>query len=274
MFDRIGTSRKYRWNRPGDVLAGQWKMFRDVLRVDMSRNIRGFDPWSGWEFSGVWMVAAAVILAVAGAEAEEQALAAREIVRRIDATERVAASEGIYRQVITTSGGEKRTLEMKGYSRDRNDKQLMVYTAPRRVEGDKILMLNGGDDIWFYTPKTDRVRHLASHARRRQVQGSDFAYEDMAGGSIEEDYGYELLGEEEVEGVACYKLELIPKESGPHYSKLILWAEKGKFVSRRIDYFEDGELLKRLTAGDVRQVGGHWYPMRMVMRNLREGGRR
>ena len=274
MFGRIGISRKDRWNQPGDILAGQWKMFRDVLRIDMSRNVREFDHWSGWVFSGVSMVAAAVILAVAGAAAQEQPpeLTLEEIVRRIDATERVAASQGTYRQVITTSGGEKRTLEMQGYSRDRNDKQLMVYTAPRRVEGDKILMLNEGDDIWFYTPKTDRVRHLASHAKRRRVQGSDFAYEDMAGGSIEEDYAYRLLGEEAIEKVTCYKLELIPTESGPHYSKLIMWAEKERFVSRRIDYFEDGKLLKRLTTDDVRQIDGHWYPMRMVMRNLREGG--
>ncbi|MBT4497857.1 MAG: outer membrane lipoprotein-sorting protein [Gemmatimonadetes bacterium] len=217
-----------------------------------------------------WSVLLIVFLGTMTAAAEELAVA--EIIRRIDATERVASSEGVAKQTIITSGGKKRTLEAKTYSRDRNDKQLLVYIAPRRVKGDKILMLNEGDDIWFYTPKTDRVRHLASHARRRKVQGSDFAYEDMAGGSIEEDYTCKLLGEEEIEKVACYQLELIPTENGPHYSKLILWAEREKFVTRRIDYFEEGALLKRLTTGDVRQIDGHWYPMEMVMRNLQEGG--
>jgi len=207
-----------------------------------------------------------------GTTATAEELAVAEIVRRIDATERLAASEGLVEQTIITSGGKKRTLKAKTYSRDRNDKQLMIYTAPRRVKGDKILMLNEGDDIWFYTPKTDRVRHLASHARRRKVQGSDFAYEDMAGGSIEEDYVCKLLGEEEIDEIACYQLELIPTESGPHYSKLILWAEKEKFVTRRIDYYEEGELLKRLITSDVRRIDGHWYPMEMVMRNLQEGG--
>lgn len=217
-----------------------------------------------------WGVLLILFLGTTAAEAKELAVA--EVIRKIDATERVASSEGVVEQTIITSGGKKRTLKAKSYSRDRNDKQLMIYTAPRRVKGDKILMLNEGDDIWFYTPKTDRVRHLASHARRRKVQGSDFAYEDMAGGSIEEDYACTLLGEEEIDDVACYQLELIPTESGPHYSKLILWAEKARFVTRRIDYYEEDELLKRLTTGDVRQIDGHWYPMEMVMRNLQEGG--
>ena len=153
-------------------------------------------------------------------------LSVLDIIRRIDQTERVAASEGEFRQVITTSGGRERTLEMRAYSRDRNDKQLLEYTAPRRVKGDKILMLDEGNDIWFYTPKTDRVRHLASHARRQKVQGSDFAYEDMAGGSLEDDYTCALLGSERVEQNPCYKLELIPTQTGPHYSRLILWADR------------------------------------------------
>jgi outer membrane lipoprotein-sorting protein len=196
-----------------------------------------------------------------------------QVVRRIDATERVRSSRGSMRQVITTSGGAERTLEMEAWSRDRNDKQLVVYTAPRRVAGDKILMLNQGDDIWFYTPRTDRVRHLASHARRQKVQGSDFAYEDMAGGSIEEDYTFALLGQEDVDDTPCYKLELVPTDSGPHYSRLILWADRERYLTRRIDYYEEDDLLKRLTTDDVRQIDGQWVAMRMVMENLREGGR-
>lgn len=212
----------------------------------------------------------AVLLTSTGLRAQE--LSPGQIVARIDSTERVAASEGQYRQVITTPGGKTRILEMTAYSRDRNDKQLLIYTGPRRVKGDKILMLNEGDDVWFYTPRTDRVRHLASHARRSKVQGSDFAYEDMAGGSIEEDYTYTLAGQERVEGATCHKFELVPTESGPHYEKLLLWTDAEKFVTRRIDYFDEGELLKRLTASDVREIDGHWYAMKMVMTNLQEGG--
>jgi len=212
------------------------------------------------------------ILLMALGTVQAQELAPAEIINRIDATERVASSESGAKQIITTSGGKKRTLGMKVFTQDMNDKQLMIYTSPKRVKGDKILMLNDGDDIWFYTPKTDRVRHLASHAKRQKVQGSDFAYEDMSGGKIEEDYTYTLMGEEKVAGQPCYKFELIPTDSGPHYSKLILWADKEKFITLKIDYYEDEELLKRLDCYDVQFIDGHWYAMKLVMTNLKEGG--
>lgn len=160
---------------------------------------------------------------------------------------------------------------METWAKDRNDKQLMVYTAPKRVKGDKILMLNDGDDIWFFTPKTDRVRHLASHAKKQKVQGSDFAYEDMSGGEIEKDYTYELLGEENIDNVQCYKFKLIPTATGPSYAKLILWADKEKFLTMRIDYYEPDEILKRLRMYDVHNIDGHWTPFKMVMKNLQDG---
>jgi outer membrane lipoprotein-sorting protein len=218
------------------------------------------------------IVAFAAVLITTMGTIQAQELTPRDIIIKIDATERYASSETIVKQIITTSGGKKRTLEIKSYTKDMNDKQLMIYISPKRVKGDKILMLNDGDDIWFYTPKTDRVRHLASHARRQKVQGSDFAYEDMSGGTIEEDHAYKLLGEENVAGSTCYKFELIPTENGPHYSKLILWADKEKFLTLKIDYYEDGELLKRLDCHDVQLIDGHWYAMKLVMTNLLEGG--
>ena len=65
-----------------------------------------------------WSVLLMVFL---GTTATAEELAVAEIVRRIDATERLAASEGLVEQTIITSGGKKRTLKAKTYSRDRND---------------------------------------------------------------------------------------------------------------------------------------------------------
>jgi outer membrane lipoprotein-sorting protein len=205
-------------------------------------------------------------------EVSAKELSAREIVRKVDAVERVQSSHSTGEQIITTSGGKKRTLEFEAFSKDANDKQLMVYTGPNRVKGDKILMLNDGDDIWFYTPKTDRVRHLASHARRQKVQGSDFSYEDLSTGNYEVDYAASLLGTEKILDTDCYKLEMIPTETGPHYTRIILWADQQKFTTVQCDYYEDNELLKRLTCHDIRNVDGHWYSMQMNMTNMQEGG--
>ncbi len=202
-----------------------------------------------------------------------QALTPKQIIEKIDKTERVESSKGKIKQIITTSGGEKRILEAEAISKNRNEKQLMKYISPKRISGDKILMLNDGDDIWFYTPRTDRVRHLASHAKRQKVQGSDFSYEDMAAGDYEKDYSYKLLGKETVAGRECYKFEMIPTERGPHYSKLILWADCERFLTLKIDYYEEGELLKRLVCEEVKLIDNHWTAMKLTMDNLQEGGK-
>ncbi len=201
------------------------------------------------------------------------ALTTDEIVQKIDDNERVQSSHGTGSQTIETSGGETRTLEYEMFTKDMNDKQLTVYTAPARIKGDKILMLDDGDNIYFYTPKTGRDRHLAGHARKKKVQGSDFSYEDLSGGKIKDKYTYRLLGEEEIEGRPCYMLEMIPTPEGPSYSKLILWADKERFTSLRVDYYTEDQLEKRLTCEDVREIDGHWTAMKMTMTNLLEGGK-
>jgi len=215
----------------------------------------------------IFLVSAIFVVSV-----QAQQLTPEQIIKKIDDTERVSSSEGAVKQTIITSGGKTRTLEMQSFAKDHNDKQLMIYTNPKRVKGDKILMLNDGDDIWFYTPKTDRVRHLASHAKKQKVQGSDFSYEDMSGGNIEEDYNYTRLKDEKIDGIECYKFELIPTESGPHYSKMILWADKEKYLTLRIDYYEKEELLKRLICSDIKKIDDHWYAMKLTMTNILEGG--
>jgi len=213
-----------------------------------------------------------VTLAVGTARAQNATPDVADIVRKIDANERTASSYSVGSQIITTSSGSKRTLDVEFYSIGQNEKTLTVYTGPARVKGDKILMLHDGDDIWFYTPKTDRVRHLASHARRQRVQGSEFSYEDMISGNLADDYTSKLLGKEELDGIECYKVESTPTESGPSYSKIVVWADVDRFVTRRIDYYEDGTLLKRLIPTDIREVGGHYLPFRLDMTNLRDGG--
>ncbi|MCF7912079.1 MAG: outer membrane lipoprotein-sorting protein [Candidatus Cloacimonetes bacterium] len=195
-----------------------------------------------------------------------------EIIKKVDANERVESSYSTGKQIIETTTGDTRTLEMETYSKDMNDKQLMVYTSPGRVKGDKILLLDDGNEIWYFTPKTDRVRHLASHARKRKVQGSDFSYDDLSAGDLAKENDCKLLGKDNIDGRECYKIELIPLPNGTHYSKMIVWADTERFVTLRIDYYEDGDLTKRLKMTNVEFIDDRWVAKKMVMTNLLDGG--
>lgn len=201
-----------------------------------------------------------------------QELNVEQILEKVKENEHVKSSVSTVKQVITTSSGNQRTLEMKSYSKDYGASQLSVYSSPARVSGDKILMLNDGDDIWFYTPKTDRIRHIASSAKKQKVQGSDFSYEDMEMWDYKSDFKSKLIGSERINNINCYKIESIPTATGPHYSKLIFWVDKENFVLRQVDYFEENAPLKRLTTENVKKIGTHWIPMKYTMKSLIDGG--
>ncbi len=190
--------------------------------------------------------------------------------KKIDDAERIPHSYGVVNQTITTSGGSERTLTMRAWSDENGDVSLMVYTGPPRVKGDKILQRDGGDNIWYYMKRRDVSRHFAGHTRRQSAMGSDFSYEDLAQGSMTEDYIAEFLGYEELDGVNCVKLKLIPTESGPSYDHLILWAGREDTLSRKIEYYDEDGHLKTLFLTDFREVEGRWLAFRMEMKNHRE----
>ena len=193
--------------------------------------------------------------------------------QRIDDAERVPFSYGVMRQTITTSGGSLRTFTIRSWSAQNGDVSLMAYDEPARVAGDKILLLDGGDNIWYYMRRRDVTRHFTGHTRNQSAMGSDFSYEDLAQGDLTEDYTAEVLGQEEIDDVMCVKLRAIPTPSGPSYDSLFIYASIEDNISRRIEYFEGDELLKTLLLTDFQVVDSRKTAFRMEMVNHREGSR-
>jgi len=149
----------------------------------------------------------------------------------------------------------------------------MAYDEPARVAGDKILMLDGGDNIWYYMRRRDVTRHFAGHTRNQSAMGSDFSYEDLAQGDLKEDYTAELRGEEELDGTMCVKLLAVPTPSGPSYDSLYIWASIDDKLSRLIEYFDDNERGKTLYLTEFQVIDGRKTPFKMEMINHREGSR-
>ncbi len=180
------------------------------------------------------------------------------------------------KMTITTTSGQTRELFFKAWSKDKGEKALIRYTAPRRIKDQAMLLRNNADDIWSYFPRTGRVRKLATHAKRQKVQGSDFSYEDMGSGdSFLTDFDHKLLGEEEIDGNDCYKVELSRKDGvDSNYSRIIAWIDKERFVFWRLDYYSDDEpdmVSKRLILSDLEVIDGVPTQMMMVMKDLLDG---
>jgi len=173
------------------------------------------------------------------------------------------------KQTILTTTGKNRTLEYESFSGQGGKNVIMRYLEPARVRGNAMMMTDFSDNIWMYNKRTNRVRKLASHARKQKFEGSDFTYEDMGSGDTwKEDYETILKGMGKAEGEPCYVLEMTAKSSNQTYQKLICFVGQEDFCPRRIDYYEDPSiLLKSLILSDIEIIQDIPTPMKMTMKN-------
>ena len=195
-----------------------------------------------------------------------------DIIKKVNDQFNVDSGYSKAKMIITTTSGKKRTFIYESWQKNRGEKNLMRYLEPRRVKGQAVLMLNNADDIWMFFPRTQRVRKLASHAKKQKMQGSDFSYEDMGGGdAFMDEYRSKRLADEKKEEQDCYQLELIRKpDSDLSYSRLVMWVIKDNFVPIVIDYYADKDpshLEKRLIESDIRIIDGIPTAMKVVMTN-------
>lgn len=221
------------------------------------------------------IMTAGIIFLLAAAGLFSQELTGEEIIKKVNELFNPQTSYGKSKMTIITTSGQKRTFISESWSKNKGEKNLVRYLEPRRVKGQAVLMLNNADDIWMYFPRTQRVRKLATHAKKQKMQGSDFSYEDMGSGdAFIEDYSPIRLKDEKMEGHDCYKLELTRKpESDLSYSRLIMWVIKENFYPIVIDYYDedDPELwLKRLVQSDIQIIDDIPTAMKVVMHNKQD----
>lgn len=195
-----------------------------------------------------------------------------EIIHKVSDQMNQETCQAVLKLTIVTTSGKEREFIYESYSADKGEKNVVKYTAPVRVKGQANLLLNNADDIWSYDPRTDRVRKLATHAKKQKMQGSDFTYEDFgSGNSFITDFDTERLNDEKIEGYDCHKIVLKKNDTGSSkYAKLVMWVIKENFVPVVIDYYDkdDPDICeKRLIQSDIKKIDGIPTPMKMLMHN-------
>jgi outer membrane lipoprotein-sorting protein len=135
-------------------------------------------------------------------------------------------------------------------------------------------MLKLEDQLWIYSPSTDRTIQISGHMLRQSVMGSDLSYEDMMEDrKLTDIYAAELTGEEEIEGRTAFILELTAIVSDVAYHSRKIWIDKERFIPLREDLFaRSGQLLKQTTLSDVRQIDGRWFPFTMHFKDMLKQG--
>jgi outer membrane lipoprotein-sorting protein len=164
-----------------------------------------------------------------------------------------------------------RTIEAKSWSVG-DSRAYTEYLAPAREAGTKMLKLE--DQLWIYSPATDRTIQISGHMLRQSVMGSDLSYEDMMENpKLIDNYDAAVTGEEEIDGHECWVLELQAKKPDVNYQLRKLWVDRERFIPLKEElYAKSGTLLKKTELYDFRRTGQRWYPGKIVFKDMLKTG--
>jgi outer membrane lipoprotein-sorting protein len=211
-------------------------------------------------------LALATIAGLASAQAPDAVAIINKVDDNMNSRTNVTTSD----MVIHGRRGD-RTITSKGYT-EGTSRSFTEYLAPAREKGTKMLKLD--DRLWIYSPSTDRTIQLSGHMLRQSVMGSDLSYEDMMEDrKLMEMYTAKVVGEETLQGRACWILELSAKVPDVSYEKRKIWVDKERFVPMQEELFaKSGQLLKKTVMSDVKQFGKRWYPTRINYKDMLKDG--
>ena len=155
-------------------------------------------------------------------------------------------------------------------------KSVIRFTTPAEVKGVALLVVNHTDrasDQWMWTPAIERDRRVALQDRSTRFFGTDFTFEDLEERDVDQ-YEYVLLGEDSLDGVACWKVQSTPiKTKSSQYTKSVVWIRKDNYAAARIESYINDAAVRRLNYTDIRQQQGIWTAHEMTMTDLKRGSR-
>lgn len=195
---------------------------------------------------------------------------AKSILAKVD--QNMASKNRVFESTMIVHGKRaSRTMTARSYSVG-EQKSFTEYLSPIREQGTKMLKL--GNQLWIYSPSTDRTILISGQMLRQSVMGSDLSYEDMMEDSkLTEKYKAETVGTETIDGRKCFVLELTAVVVDVNYFRRKTWIDCERYVPLKEElYAKSGQLLKQTMLSGVKQVQGRWFPTVITYKDMLKAG--
>jgi len=195
---------------------------------------------------------------------------AREIIEKVD--KNMSADSRVFTsKMIIHNRRNTRTIESKSWSLGEK-KSYTEYLSPAREQGTKMLKLD--DQLWIFSPSTDRIIQISGHMLRQSVMGSDLSYEDMMEDPhLLNHYMGKVDGEEKLDDRNCWIITLSANTPDIAYQTQKVWVDKDRFIPLKKElYAKSGILLKRMKLSDVNQIQGRWFPKKILFKDVLKDG--
>ncbi|MBO4759883.1 MAG: outer membrane lipoprotein-sorting protein [Spirochaetaceae bacterium] len=213
-----------------------------------------------------------------------QSLSGYDVMKKSDEVPSPETSSSTATLTIHSKKGTDRIRKVIMKKKDYGDvsKELIVFSSPKDVSGTGYLMFEyeadasgakKDSDNWLYMPAMKKTRRIASSGSESEgsFMGTDFTYKDMGDRDINK-YDYNLLGEEAIDGVECYKVESISKDKTVKDPRSIVYIAKSDFIMRRCEFFDRQNQLHRiLYCTDFTTIDGYTTAQKLKMENVQTG---
>ncbi|MEA1878645.1 MAG: outer membrane lipoprotein-sorting protein [Bacteroidota bacterium] len=184
---------------------------------------------------------------------------------------------------IHDAKGRERVRQLETYSKAFGEvtKTIIKFTSPADVRGTAMLIVDyndKADDMWIHLPALRKTRRIVSGERGKNFMGSEFTNADMSLPNMD-DFVFEILGEEEFDGRACWKIQSSCKtedlEDENGYKRKISWIDKESFLCNKVEFYDlEDELFKtQLIKEFQKQTNSKYFAYYMEMFNEKNGRR-
>ncbi|MFC2118291.1 outer membrane lipoprotein-sorting protein [Bacteroidota bacterium] len=193
-----------------------------------------------------------------------QNLTGKDIIKKADEKMQGESNISVF-DITIVRPAWTRTLTVKTWSRGR-EYSLALITAPVKEKGQTFLRRE--NDMWNWLPKIERMVKLPPSMMSQGWMGSDFSNDDLLKeSSIVVDYNQNIIGNETIEGMDCYKIELLPLEDAAVvWGKIIKWISKDEYLQLKSEYYDEDEYLIRTEfASDIKIMDGRLIPTHMEL---------
>ena len=203
-----------------------------------------------------------------------------DIMKKADEVAEPKTSSSTATLTIHSKKGSDRLREVIMMSKDYGDveKSVIVFTTPKDVAGTGYLMFDYEEDDkdsdnWLYLPAMKKTRRIASSGSESEgsFMGTDFTYQDMGDRSLNK-YDYNLLGEDNIDGVPCYKVECISNAHTEKDPRYISYIGKDDYILRKCEFYDRQDQLHRvLICSNFTTIKGFTTAQKMKMENVQSG---
>ena len=188
-----------------------------------------------------------------------QNLTAKQIIQKSDDLQRGITNKSEMSMTIIRPKWQ-RTLTFKAWSKG-TDYNMTYILSPAKDKGQ--VFLKRKNEMWNWVPNISRMIKIPPSMMSQGWMGSDYTNDDiLKESSIVVDYTHKIIGEEKIDGIDCYKIELTPKEDATVvWGKVIKWISKKEFWQLKNEYYdEDFELVRTEFASKVKQFSDRKLP--------------